>query len=112
MGAVAYTVRCEIDDAEVAGQWATWMREEHLADVCAAGASAATLVRIDDEGPLTFEARYLFDSPEAFETYERDHAPTLRAEGLARFPLERGLSYTRSVGEVLASEVTAPFAWR
>lgn len=104
MGMIAYTVRCEIDDTEVAGQWVEWMRGEHLADVCAAGATEAMLVRLDVEGPLTFEARYLFDSPEAFEAYERDRAPALRAEGLARFPPERGLRYARSVAEVLAHQ--------
>ncbi|MFW5920545.1 MAG: DUF4286 family protein [Polyangiales bacterium] len=101
---IAYTVRCEIEDAGVAGEWVQWMRGEHLADVCAAGAIEATLVRLDLEAALTFEARYLFESAEAFERYEREHAPALRAEGLARFPLERGLRYSRSVGEVLARQ--------
>lgn len=104
MTTIAYTVRCEIDDAGVAGEWVAWMRGEHLADVCAAGATEAMLVRLDVEGPLTFEARYLFDSPATFEAYEREHAPALRAEGLSRFPLERGLRYSRTVGEVLSSQ--------
>lgn len=36
-----------------------------------------------------------------FETYERDHAPRLRAEGLARFPVESGIRYSRSLGEIV-----------
>jgi hypothetical protein len=44
--------------------------------------------------------RYHFPSREAFAAYERDHAPRLRADGLRRFPPERGVSYRRSVGVV------------
>ena len=55
-----------------------------------------------DEDPVRCEARYLFDSREAFETYERDHAPALREEGLRAFPLDLGLSYTRTTGTVIA----------
>ena len=97
----AYTVSCTFTDAGVAEQWERWLREEHLADVCACGASAARLVRLD--GPeIRYEARYEFASRGDFDAYERDHAPRLRAEGLERFPLELGLRYERSTGDVVA----------
>lgn len=98
---VAYTVTVHFTGTERVDGWLAWMRGKHLADVRSAGAVAAELVELDtDEGRL-FEARYRFGSREAFAAYERDHAPRLRAEGLARFPAEAGISYRRSMGEVI-----------
>lgn len=97
---IAYTVTCTFDDPSVAVEWLDWLEIEHLADVCEAGALSADVVRLDGD-PVTCAVRYRFASREAFDAYERDHAPRLRAEGLERFPLERGLAYARSVGEVV-----------
>lgn len=103
------------------------IRDGHAADVVAAGAKSATLVELDGqpEGTRCFEvraaastcqipsagdvdcalgqARYEFESRDAFATYELDHAPRLREEGLSLFPLELGLKYERSTGDVLVS---------
>jgi hypothetical protein len=98
---IAYTVGCTFVDANVAAEWIAWLRDEHLGDVCAAGALDAEVVRLDGDETIC-EVRYHFESRASFETYERDHAPRLREEGLSRFPLERGLTYERAVGEVVA----------
>lgn len=104
---LAYTVHASFEggDPHVVDRWIDWLREEHLLDVCRAGALAATVVRLDvDEGqPPRCEARYVFASRSAFATYERDHAPRLRAEGLARFPPALGIRYRRSVGRIMAT---------
>lgn len=97
---IAYTVRCTFENADVMAQWIAWLVDDHIADVCAAGALDGAIVKLDGE-PLRVEVRYRFSSREAFETYERDHAPRLREEGLQKFPLELGLCYERSVGEIL-----------
>jgi hypothetical protein len=81
------------------------MEREHLADVCAAGAIDAEVVRLDGE-PVRCEARYHFASREAFAAYERGHAARLRAEGLKRFPPGPGLRYTRTTGPVIARKGT------
>ena len=95
----AYTVACTFDDPAVANEWIGWLRDEHLAEVLAAGALDAEVIRVD--GQLTrCEVRYHFTSREAFAAYERDHAPRLRAAGLQLFPTSRGLKYERSAGEV------------
>lgn len=102
----AYTVRCTFDDAEIAERWVQWLAQEHLADVCAAGAVDAEVVQLDssgESGTVICEARYHFTDRSAFETYERDHAPRLREEGLSKFPLSLGLRYERSTGEVRGS---------
>jgi len=97
----AYTVACTFTDAAVAEEWIEWLRREHLADVLDAGAVEAEVVRLDATPPVC-EVHYRFESREAFERYEREHAPRLRAEGLERFPLERGLTYRRATGVVVA----------
>ena len=103
---IAYTVRCRFQDAEVAELWLTWLRDRHLQDVCDAGAESGDVVRLDpvgQEGDVVCEARYTFASRQAFEAYERDHAPRLRQEGLELFPLSLGLSYSRSLGTLEAA---------
>jgi hypothetical protein len=106
---LAYTVTCEFDDPAVADQWIAWLREEHLAEVCAAGALDAEVVRFDgSQDPVgagervrvRCEVRYHFASRDAFAAYERDHAARLRAAGLELFPPQRGIRYSRSIGAV------------
>lgn len=99
-----YTVRVRLADPAVAAEWLAWMRGSHAADVVKAGASSAEVIAIDSApgDAAIFEARYTFDSRDSFVCYERDHAPRLRAEGLARFPTSRGVAYERSTGEVVA----------
>lgn len=99
-----YTVACTFSDPAVAERWLAWMRQGHLRDVCVAGASSGEVV-VCHGHPPRYEARYAFPSRAAFQAYERDHAPRLRAEGLERFPLELGLTYERGTGEVVASYV-------
>lgn len=101
----AYTVTCDFTDAGVAEAWLSWLHDEHLAEVCAAGALDAKALRLDaaPEGmAVRCEVRYHFASREDFQRYEREEAPRLRAEGLKRFPLARGLRYTRTAGEIVA----------
>ena len=100
----AYTVGCEFSDSSVAAEWVRWLRDEHLRAVCDAGALDAEVVQFDAMPSATVrcEVRYHFASREEFDRYERDQAPRLRAEGLKRFPLERGLRYSRATGEVAA----------
>ncbi len=97
----SYVVRCSLTDAETANAWLHWLEDEHVEDVLAAGAVAAEIVKQDDE--LHFEIRYRFASRLEFESYQMNHAPRLRDEGLKRFPLSMGLTYSRVTGEVIAT---------
>lgn len=49
------------------------------------------------------QVRYTFKDRAGLEAYRRDHGPRLQKEALATFPLELGLQYERSTGEVLFS---------
>jgi len=100
MSELVYTVTATLPDADTAAEWLAWLRGGHVADVLAGGAAAAAIIALDPPA-LTYEVRYRFPSREAFDRYEREVAPRLRAEGLKRFPPERGISYRRSVGTVL-----------
>jgi hypothetical protein len=107
---ISYTVTCTFSDSSVAEEWIQWLRDEHLAEVCAAGAIDAEVVKFDgaresassdgESKSVTCEVRYHFASQEEFARYERDHAPRLRARGLELFPPSRGLTYQRRLGEV------------
>ncbi|TVQ54585.1 MAG: DUF4286 family protein [Phycisphaerales bacterium] len=101
----SYTVTCTFTEAAVADEWIAWLNDEHLRDVCEAGALDAEVIRFepDPAGEHQFivcEVRYHFKDKASFAAYERDHAPRLREEGLKRFPPERGLQYARRTGEV------------
>jgi len=96
----SYTVTAEFDDAAVASEWVAWLEHGHLAEVLAGGALEASVVRLS---ALKLEARYLFADAAAFAKYEREAAPKLRAEGLAKFPATRGVRMSRSMGEVLVT---------
>lgn len=98
---LSYTVAVSFTDPLLADQWLAWMRSEHVADVMAGGAVAAEIVEMDAPPPGTlrhFEVRYRFPTRQAFLDYEKNHAPRLRAEGLARFPVEKGVAYRRTLG--------------
>jgi hypothetical protein len=102
MAVVAYTVAVTFENAALADEWLRWLREGHIADVLAGGAADAEIIELDGSD-RAFEVRYHFPSREVFALYERDHAPRLRAEGLQKFPVEKGVAYRRSVGEVVGS---------
>lgn len=100
--AIAYTVAVTFADARLVEPWLHWLRDGHLAEVLAGGASHAEVVARDGPTPA-FEVRYRFPSREVFEHYEHTHAPRLRAEGLRLFPESSGVCYQRSVGVVSAT---------
>jgi len=98
-----YTVAAEFDDPAVRDEWVGWLRDGHLDDVFQGGAMRAEVI-VEHVGPGQFpraEVRYHFASAAAFATYEREHAPRLRAEGLTRFPPTRGIRYARRTGDVV-----------
>lgn len=99
----AYTVIGDFEDPAVAAEWVAWLQHGHLDQVLVGGALEAVLVRLAPSAaaPLRFEVRYRFADAAAFAQYERDHAPRLRAEGLAKFPASRGVRMSRSTGEIL-----------
>ncbi len=97
-----YTVKCTFTsgDADLIESWLEWLKNGHIADVMRGGASGAEVILMNVELP-TFEIRYRFPAKASFEQYLAEHAPRLRDEGLSKFPLELGLAYERSDGQVV-----------
>lgn len=94
-----YTVSAEFPAGAMAAEWLRWLQEGHIAEVLAAGATSAEIVRLDDPIPA-YEVRYVFPDRETYNRYNKDHAPRLQAEGLERFPESSGVQYERSTGEI------------
>lgn len=100
MPEIIYAVTATLPDTSLAQEWLDWLRGGHIADVLAGGATSAEIIALG-QPELTFEVRYRFPNRQAFDRYEQEIAPRLRAEGLKRFPPEMGISYRRSVGDVV-----------
>lgn len=97
---IVYEVRASVEDA-IAGAYREWLGP-HVAEILAIpGFRRAELLSEDDEdGRAVFCVRYHLDSRAALEGYLREHAPRLRAQGLARFG-DR-FTTTRRVSELVA----------
>lgn len=97
--AIAYTVRATLPDAPTLEAYIGWLTGGHASQVLAWGADRAEVVRLEGEPPRV-ESRYRFPDRAAFDRYERDHAPALRADGVARFG-QTGIRFERTVGTIL-----------
>ncbi len=80
-----YEVRASVQP-EVADAYREWL-EPHVREILAIpGFGGAELLAEDSEdGQRVWTVRYHLDSRAALERYLRDHAPQLRADGIARF---------------------------
>ncbi|WP_438481251.1 DUF4286 domain-containing protein [Oleiharenicola lentus] len=103
MPEILYTVRASCKDVPQRGRYLAWLSPSHVMAIREAGASAARIVLPDretDTAAAVVETHYVFPSRKAFDTYLRDHAPALRADGLKHFPPESGITYSRQVAEI------------
>ena len=105
----SYVVRCAFADRDAMEGFLLWLRDRHVADVCAAGADDAEIDVLDPIGgdhPNAVEVRYRFASRDAFARYEREEAPRLRADGLAELArlgvASERVAFTRTTGERVA----------
>lgn len=104
---ILYAVTASLPDEPLRDEYVAWLTGGHVQDVIAAGAIEARVVVLDPEPPsspgenATFrvESVYIFPTRQALETYFRDHAPRLRAQGVARFA-SRGVTFQRRIGRV------------
>lgn len=98
-GPVVYSVTATLPNADQLGAYLAWLAGGHVQAVLAGGASEARIIQLDDPGgPPRVRTQYLFASRERFEGYLKDHAPLLRAEGLARFGPQTGTRMDRELG--------------
>jgi len=81
-----YEVNIDID-AALATDYRAWLNE-HVAEILALpGFTAAEVFVVEDAPPgrVAYCIQYRLDSRAALDAYLREHAPRLRAEGVARW---------------------------
>lgn len=103
MPSILYTVRASCPNLHVRGRFLSWLTPNHVAEVMQGGATAVRIVLPDREGEAAaavVETQYVFPSRKALETYLRDHAPALRADGLKHFSPESGVTFARQIAEI------------
>lgn len=100
-----YTVTATFTDQATAQEWEDWMRNGHMQALLDCGALEAQLIRWtdppEDGSAIHMTAHYRFPSSEVLETYLHEHAEELRKDGLMKFPISRGITYSRRIGDVL-----------
>ena len=85
---VVYEVNLDLD-AAIRGEYLAWLAA-HVAEIRALpGFTGAAVFEVADPPPpigrVALCVQYRLSGTAALEAYLRDHAPRLRAEGLARF---------------------------
>jgi hypothetical protein len=84
---IIYNITINIDDS-AHQEWLIWIKE-HIPKVLATGKfKDAKLTKVlveEDMGGQTYSIQFRAHSREALESYYKDHAPSLRAEGQRRF---------------------------
>lgn len=104
MERLAYSVIACFPDEATRDEYVEWLRKGHIEQVIKGGASSASIVILDRAAaadPIEIEVRYLFASRAVFDDYVQRHAPALRSEGLRKFPLERGVTFRRTIGRLI-----------
>ena len=85
---VVYEVNLDLD-ATIRGEYLAWLAA-HVEQICALpGFTGAVVFEVTDPPPApgraSLSVQYRLVDQAALDVYLRDHAPRLRAEGLARF---------------------------
>lgn len=105
MEAFEYTVTATFRDTAIRPEYVAWQRDGHVQAVVAGGALRAEVSEVDAGPGAAVKTRYLFPDRNAYERYVRETAPSLRADGMKRFPPERGVSMVRETASVV-------FVWK
>lgn len=83
---ILYEVRLDVD-AAIADDYQRWL-EAHVREILGLPGFVAAdlLIEPRDPGRVGWCVHYWLRDRAALDAYLRDHAPRLRADGLARFP--------------------------
>lgn len=103
MTRLLYIVTATMPDEATAREYVAWLEDGHIDQVIDGGAHSGMIVRLDGppDAKPKIETHYVFATREVFDQYVAKHAPTLRAEGLRKFPPERGIVFERRLGEIV-----------
>ena len=109
MAELFYSVTAKLPSSHMAEQYIHWLTDGHIDAVCKAGARSGYCVRLDADpadpadpaGPRSVMTVYIFPTRAAFDHYVAVYAPALRAEGLAKFGPDKGVTMERRLGEIV-----------
>ncbi|NRB50607.1 MAG: DUF4286 family protein [Saprospiraceae bacterium] len=82
---ITYQVRIQVD-IEVEAQWIHWMKSVHVPDVIATGLLTSYHILKPQEENQVYYFHYQFPDQAAFEQYQKDFAPKLKADVQEAFP--------------------------
>ena len=103
MAKVCYCVIATLPDEAIVAEYIAWLRDGHVDQVIAGGAHSAMIVRLETDATESrprIMTQYVFSTRQLFDQYVERHAPALRADGLVRFPPERGIAFVRLAGDI------------
>ncbi|RYZ53902.1 MAG: DUF4286 family protein, partial [Sphingobacteriales bacterium] len=85
---IIYNVTIKVEK-EVAAEWLTWMKKEHIPDLMKTGLfidyKLCHLLEQDETEGITYAVQYFCDNLEHYETYISEHAQKMRDKGFAKF---------------------------
>lgn len=108
MARIFYAVTATLPDEATAREYVAWLEDGHVDQVVDGGAHSAMIVRLDPPDPRDspdmrprVETHYVFSTRSDFDRYVERSAPALRAEGLKKFPPDRGVVFSRRTGTIV-----------
>jgi hypothetical protein len=103
MKRICYMVTATLPDEATLAEYLAFLEDGHVDAVVSHGAHSAMIVRLEPiaVAPFRVMTQYIFPTRELFDRYLEHFAPALRADGLRRFPPERGVRFERAVGEIV-----------
>ena len=102
MTRICYMVVATLPDAATKDEYISWLEDGHVDAVVNHGAHSAMIVKLEPAaGKPRVMTQYIFPTRAIFDRYIADFAPALRADGLKRFPPERGIAFERTIGEIV-----------
>ena len=102
---LSYVVTAILHDRSDAERYIEWLKRGHVQAVLK-WASRAEIVLLDSPshthtGDVYVQSTYLFEDRAAFQRYEEEGAPQLRAEGIEFAKSLASIEFKRSIGVVL-----------
>lgn len=102
MPRIAYTVTATLPDEQSASEYIRWLRTGHIDAVIRGGADQGMICRvIEPAEPIRVQTRYTFATREMYDRYIAIWAPALRQEGLERFGPGSGVTFERTLAEII-----------
>lgn len=101
---ICYQVTATLPDEPTAASYIQWLQGGHVQAVIDGGADRGVVVRLDQDSlgdAPRVQTVYEFPTRAAYDRYVETAAPALREDGIKRFGNVAGVSFSRSLGEIL-----------